>query len=410
MSVLRVYGSLGDTTLQCAWSLRDGNRITEGNGSLDELPSHARQVEFIVPATDVLITSATLPRSAKRRTGMTLAYAVEEQSADEPDANQVFWLGRAGEEDVLAVVNRAGLARWLAAFDRFGMQAVDVRCESLLLPRKAGCWSVAWNGNEGYVRTSDVEALATDSGDHATPPLALRLALRNAAARKCVPESISVCAPSRDSAPDVQAWQRVLEVPVHAADSHDWRTAPADAGPVLMRAGSHWTTMAAVAARLRPAAVIAVCALLFHGLASVTDWAMLTREQDGLRQSMEVRFRTAFPEAVAVVDPALQMRRKLAEARHASGIEDEGDFLPVLDKAGSALRELAPGSLRMLSYDGGRLTLEVSGLDAAAAARVRKRLVESGLILETGAPPRSSDASGTAPAPGAATLFTVRAP
>jgi general secretion pathway protein L len=96
---------------------------------------------------------------------------------------------------------------------------------------------------------------------------------------------------------------------------------------------------------------IVVGALALHGLALIGDWVRLASEQRSLRQQMESRFRAAFPEALAVADPALQMRRKLTEARHAVGQPDDGDFLPMVVKATGALKGIPSGGLRILSYE-----------------------------------------------------------
>lgn len=71
---------------------------------------------------------------------------------------------------------------------------------------------------------------------------------------------------------------------------------------------------------------------------------MLEGQKQKLNAAMESRFRAVFPDAVAVVDPSLQMRRKLAELRHGAGLPDDGDFLPikrnVLPQFGVAARKL----------------------------------------------------------------------
>jgi general secretion pathway protein L len=97
---------------------------------------------------------------------------------------------------------------------------------------------------------------------------------------------------------------------------------------------------------------------------------------------MEARFRGVFPDAVAVVDPALQMRRQLATARHRAGLADGGDFAPMIEKVALGLKELAPGGLRTVSYEGGRMTLEIAATDGAALGRTMARLAQTGLIVE----------------------------
>jgi general secretion pathway protein L len=97
---------------------------------------------------------------------------------------------------------------------------------------------------------------------------------------------------------------------------------------------------------------------------------------------MEARFRRAFPDAVAVADPALQMRRQLAAQRHRAGLADAGDFAPMIEKVAGALKDLPAGALRTVSYESGRLSLELAPTEAAALARIAARLSRMGLSAE----------------------------
>src|SRR5690606_14588689 len=112
-----------------------------------------------------------------------------EQTMDEPEANLVSWLGTAGEDDVLATVDRAGLARWRDALAAIGARDAEVHSEILLLPWAAGQWSVAWNGSDGFVRTGTLEGMATDDGHAQSPPLALRLLVEQALAQGTSPDA-----------------------------------------------------------------------------------------------------------------------------------------------------------------------------------------------------------------------------
>jgi general secretion pathway protein L len=147
-------------------------------------------------------------------------------------------------------------------------------------------------------------------------------------------------------------------------------------------------------ASLRPAAWFAGAALAIHAMALVADWTALSAEQRRLRAGMEARFRSAFPDAVAVTNPALQMRRQLAVARPGAGVPDGGDFAPMIGKAAAALKELPPGALRSISYEAGRISLELGAVEQAAMRRIAARLGHDGLIV---------DVAGTK-------LITVRAP
>lgn len=409
MSLLRIYCSLREAPQQCQWALLgDEREPVVGEGRLAQLPQRAERVQLVLPAAEVLITRARLPKSAKRRTGSILAFAVEENTLGDPEDNQVSWLGFAKDADVLAVANLDGLKRWQEAIEASGIQRYEVHCETLMLPWIAGEWSLAWDGREGFVRTGEFEGTATDCGDPGSPPLSLRMMLEEAKSRGEAPASIAVyvTAPQAGSvvssdaaAPEIEAWQRALGVAVRAAGVWDWRSAPPEAGISLAQERKRLRLPAGTLARLRPAAWIVGIAIAVHTLALVGDWTRLASEQRRLRAQMETRFRTTFPDALAIADPALQMRRKLAEARHAVGQADAGDFLPMLGNVATALKELPAGGLRIASYESGRMTIELAAVEDAAVRRILARLLQAGMHAEAAA----------TRAGGGAVVITVRA-
>lgn len=389
-----------------------------GDGLIAELPRGAQFVQLVIPASQVLITRARLPHNARHRSGSVLAFAIEEQIAGDPDANQVSWLGaeddsRKGIESgdaMLAVVGKRGLQGWLEALEAVGIRNYEVCCETLLLPFEAGQWSLAWDGREGFARTGFLDGAATDCGDRTTPPLSLSLALDAAEKLGNRPTAISIFPSGPNCAPDITSWQGKLGIELRLSGSWDWRSASTANAVILAQASRRWHWVDGLRARLRPAAWLVGGALTLHATMLLTDWALLAGEQRDLRQQMEARFRSAVPEAVAVVDPALQMRRKLAEARHAAGQVDSGDFLPMIEKVAEGLNELPPGRLRIVSYEGDRMRLEFASFDEATAGRLVARLAQAGLSVETGfqlPPPRGgAGASTQLQAP----VITVRAP
>lgn len=404
MNLLRIRISLTDRSLQCAWVLAgDGGPAPVGHGPLAALPRGAARVQLILPAAQVLLVRTRLPQAARRHAASVLAYVLEDALAGDPDAVQATWLGTAGGEDVLAVLDKQGLSRWLEALQDAGIRSPEVHVETLLLPSVAGEWSVAWDGREAIVRSGEFEGAATDCGDHATAPLALKLMLDAAARRTESPASLALYLSAAAALPDIEAWQRQLGVPIRSAGTWNWDSASREAGVAVAQRQAwpwrRWRLAPAARARLRPAAWIAGAALAIHALALLVDWTLLAAEQRGIRQSMALRFRDVFPDAVAVVDPVLQMRRKLTEARHAGGLADRTDFLPMIERIAAAAGHLPTGAVRIVTYDAGRMTLELSAVDAAGTRRLLARLRESGLTVDQPA----------ATTPGARLVLTVRA-
>jgi general secretion pathway protein L len=182
--------------------------------------------------------------------------------------------------------------------------------------------------------------------------------------------------------PDIDAWQQELGVPIHLRGAWDWRTLSLDSTVSLPWEHKRRQIFPGLSARSRPAMWIVAVALGIHAVALAADWALLANEQKTLRQQMESQFRTVFPAAIAVVDPVLQMRRKLIEARRAAGLADNSDFLPMIENIATELRELAPGSLRTITYDDGKLALELA-IDNVVAQRIAAGLRKYGLSVET---------------------------
>lgn len=405
MSLLRIRVSLTDKPERCQWALiSDGQEPVAGEGPIAELPRHVDQVQLVIPAAQVLITRLQLPQAARRQGGSVLAYAVENQIAGDPDANQVSWIGAVGEDDALAVIDKQRLKVWCDALDAAGFHDFEVQCETLLLPLPGGEWSIAWDGCEGFIRCGVFEGFTTDRGDRETPPLALRMMLEAAQTQNAEPTSIGVYTSIPDAVPDLEAWTRKLGVRVHFAGTWSWRTILPGAGISLVRTRQLWRGFYGTLARLRPAAWILGAALSIQTVALLIDWASLANEQRALRQQMESRFRATFPDAVAVVDPALQMRRKLAEVRHALGQSDDSDFLPMIERVAVTTKSLPAGAVRTLSYESGRMTIELAAVDQDSVQRIVSALRQSGLVVEISPVPGRS----SAPVASKKVILTVR--
>lgn len=400
MSLLRIRIALREVPERCQWVFI-GHDVPglPGAGTLAELPRNAVRAQVIIAADGVLLTRARLPAAARRDRGSVLAFAVEEQVMGDPGAGLVTWLGVAGDQDALAVLDRMRLGAWLDALEAVGIRAPEVYCETLLLPRVAGAWSLAWDGREGFLRSGEFEGAATDRGDDLAPPLMLRLMLDEARERGDVPDRLQVHAVTPAPLPDLDAWQHALGIPVEPGAPWDWRHATAQADGNLAPPRRRWRPAPGMLRRLQPAAVVLGAVLALHMLALALDWMLLAREQRALRQEMVARFQATFPDAVAVVDPELQLQRKLTAARHRAGEADRGDFLPLLGQIAAAADGLPAGAIRALTYDGGRLTLELAGVDEAALQRVVAHLAGFGLAVDL------PSAAGSA---GAAVVITVR--
>lgn len=387
MKLLRILADSPEATGNCQWALlEDGKDVVIGHGAVADLPPAIDRVQLVLPAARVLLTRVRIPRGSWRRGGSVLAFAVEERTVGEPEASQVSSLGVSGDEDILSVTDAKALASWHDALTKLGLTIDAVYCETLLLPLREDEWSLAWDGREGFLRSGEFEGVATDAGDRRMPPLCLRQMVEESRRRGTAVATLALFPTAPGAVPDLDAWQAELGMALRLAGSWSWQSAVAVAGAALPRPSRAWSIPTALVRRLRPAAWSLAAALCLHALALGIDGSLLGLEQRQLRKEMDSQFRAAFPEAVAVADPALQMRRKLAQARQAAGRTDPRDFAPMIALVAAAARELPVGALRTIEYGSDRLTLTLAPGESSAIRSFEARLIQGGLGIETSQP------------------------
>jgi general secretion pathway protein L len=334
------------------WKLFDarGELRRTGEGPAAEMP-RGKAVELVLPAERVLFARLKLPRVNAATIRQLLPYAVEDRLlADPAHIHAVAGTRNEHGETVVAVVDREWLRARIDALAADGHLATAAFCESALLAGGKGDWHVVWGGSRGMLVDDEGVGASFDRGPGL--PLALRIALDEAAARGHKPTSVRVHTQDGEALPDLAAWS-------------------SETG-VAFEAGTRWETLAGgqpaahsidllqgeLARRPRGAATRIPRAALWMGGAivllqvglTVADSLRMQAERDRLAKRQEQIFRAAFPEAKAVVDPELQMARQLEELKRTRGVAAGDDFLAQLTQLARESK-----SVRSVEYAGGRL-------------------------------------------------------
>jgi general secretion pathway protein L len=341
-----------DPAERCAWMLFDarGELRREGEGTPDDMP-RAKAVELVLPAERVLFARLNLPRVNAATIRELLPFAVEDRLlADPSHIHAVAGAKNARGETVVAVVDRNWLQARLDALAPAGHAATSAFCESALLAGGRGDWHVVWGRARGML--VDDEGVAASFDRAPGLPLALRVALDEAAARGERPTSVRVHTAGGEPLPDLARWS--TETGVAFAPGTQWATLakghPAASSIDLLQ-GEFARGRAGGGFRLPRAAPWLVAAILALQLALAgVDALRLGAERDRLVRKQEAIFRAAFPEAKAVVDPELQMARNLEQEKRARGLAAGDDFLAQLTRVA---RESRP--VRSVEYAGGRM-------------------------------------------------------
>jgi general secretion pathway protein L len=375
-----------DASSAVGWALlnHDATLAREGKGLIGELPK-AQHVTAVVAASRVLLTAAKLPARGARRVRSVLAYAIEDQLTVDPESvHAVAGPALPDGRQSIAVIDRAWLRMLLGALESAGAQPQSVTVETCVAPRARGEWSVVLRGGAGFVRTDDASGMALDGVDDGAAPPLLRLALDRAQSTGSAPQKIVV---RSDAALDLEAWERELGVRCEAAP---WRAWHASGHAVIELLQSEFAPKNGVLAlwpRLRPAALLVAAAGAIEIVGVFAQWSALRYEKAQLEARMSEQFRTAFPQAQAIVDPALQMKRNLHAARAAAGMAQQGDFLPLLAQA-SRTAAGASWKVKTVGYDAGRLTLDVLLASRGEADSMLKRYEQESVdvVLEAATP------------------------
>jgi general secretion pathway protein L len=351
---LRVFLPAADSTSPrepLAWMLMDsrGHVLRRDHGPIEDMPK-ADTVEAVLPAERVLFARLKLPRVNAGTIRELLPYAVEDRLlADPAHIHAVPGPRNARDETLVAVVDREWLGDRVQTLARAGLRPRTAWCESALLAGGGGDWHVVLDQARGML-VDDAGASATfDRGDGL--PLALRIALDEAAGRGERPQSVTVHLAHGASLPDLAAWAQEAGVAFRQGDA--WETIAAgepdrEAIDLLQGEMAHrpraWRGIPRAAVVF--AAVLALLQIVFTG----ADAWRLEHEVRALEARREAIFRDAFPEARVVIDPELQMSRNLADLRRTRGLAAGDDFMAQLTRLGRERN----GPVKAIEYANGK--------------------------------------------------------
>lgn len=343
-----------------AWARVDGTgRVTaRGVDGVEGLPVGLTRKAVL--ATDRLLWSRLALPGGRPLRGAALVYALEDRLVEEPEAvHAVAGRTAADGSAMVAAVGRGWLAAVLQALAPAG-QPTCILPEPALVPATDRVWVVLWTGQPCLLSDGGAVRLEPDQA------AALRL-LAVALSTGPLPERLELRVEPGRARPDAEAWARALGIPVSQGDDYDWAVAAQQAvsgrgmdAPDLaggeLAAGPRWRLDRGA---WRPAAWLAVALLAVNGLGYLAGHGVRTWDAQRLREANRAQFLVAFPDAKVVVDPVLQMRRKLVELRHAAGEAAATDFLALLARAGQVLPTAARSGVQEMRYEDGRLTLLV---------------------------------------------------
>ena len=325
-------------TLPCPYAqVAGGDSVQrEGSAPLSELAgliAAAQRIVVLLAASDVTLLHLKLPPLSANRLRAALPNLIEDQLISDPAECVVVAGGSQGGLRTVAVVQRGWLQILLQTLNNLGARQIVALPSQLCLPLPSG----------------GVAAAITPFG--AEFDLTLRFSEQDGLGLPLLPDDLdaapqdaiqTICAivPSAPVAlyvpqDQVPAYQQAVElllpldqrVTVYADNWLRWiagtRTTTLNLMTGLGVAGSpglDWR-------RWRWPVVLGMFLLLLNIGALNFEWWRLSREATQLRTSMVQIYKTAYPKETVIVDPAAQMRQKIAAAQHDAGQAAPDDFV-----------------------------------------------------------------------------------
>lgn len=380
-------GTAGESTLALSWLalddpstvLRAGAGESQGavaHGRMQEALALApgRQVIVLTPASDVLLARAAVPNVGRQRLAQAIPYALEDQLGSEVE-DLHFALGRQADQAIaVAVVARAKMDAWLGYLRDAGFEPDLLVPAVLALPYEEGTWTVLRDAAGAIVRSGVQAGFAADH-DNLETLLSLGLAEAGAAA----PARLRILDTPGAPALHADTWSQSLGVAVHReASAEDAVTLLArnfneNLAINLLQGGySRREQLEKFWRPWKPAAALLALWLLVYIGTTVSEVISLGRQSPQLQTQIEQLYLQTFPDARKVVNPKVQMQRRLDALRGNQG-EGEG-LLELLAQAGGPLKDTPNLELRTLTFKEGQLNLDLRVEDLQVLDQLKQRL------------------------------------
>lgn len=364
------------------WPAADAGAV--GSGTLQEAAAAVgqREVVVLVPTEQVLLATARVPGRHRAQRARAVPYSMEDDMArDVEDSHFALPAGGGPSPLPVCVADRERMDDWTSALQEAGLRPAALVPDALVLPLVEDSWTVARVNGHALVRTAVNAGFMADEDNL---PTLLALALEAHDGRP--PARLMVLADDEPAAAGALAGAAAgLEITVdepprpllaRAAAGYDRRT-------TLNLLQGEYAPGGEDGERWRPWLVVAALAVLWlamEGAIQVADFSRLKQQEARLDAGIEATFRDALPGVTRMVNPRVQMERRLAflEGRESGAT----GLLPLLHAAGGVLRDEADIKLTALSYRGDALYLDLQLPNLQRLDRLKSSLAEDGRAVE----------------------------
>ena len=382
---LRLLPNPADDAAPLAYwlTMQDGriaSEIKQGDLAAAAADIGADNVIAYIPGIDILLTRVKLPGGRKSQLRNALPYALEENLIDDVDDLHCA-LGPQLENGqyIAAVARDDKISYWHQLLLSTGLHIQALLPDFLLLPLAPHKWSVACEGNTAYVRTSETEGFVCQIN---VLPLLLQKELSTS--KEQAPEAIIFygCLPFEDQLMGevITSQCELIQHPPLGSGSLIELLAnnPLTTTSLNLLQGEY-APSSRLLQRLRPwyaSAVLAGILILLGFVGSLIEYVSLKQQNAALDQQITQVFRQTFPDVTRIVNPASQMRSRVAELR-GKGRGTGPEFSQMLARVAPVVANSKGVTAQHLRYQMGQMEILLETPDLQSLENLKNRLSEA---------------------------------
>lgn len=346
---------------------------------LSDIPSSAKEndVTVIVPARDVVLTQATLPKLNHQRLMQALPFAVEEQLIDDLE-NLHFAIGDTQTNGVVAtaIVAKKKMAEWLALFAEASLKPAHLYSAVFTLPFIEKNWAISIEQDGCAIREGKYAGFAAELSNL---PLLTELAVKEAAEK---PDTIQIYN-TLESLASIETASVVLNQVLLSEQA--WLekiTTWIDSQPAINLLQGEYRAERKSSETKKIWSFAAYLAVAWVGIAffsNLISFFILHHESNRLDTAINVIYKKNFPDATSVVAPKERMKSKLTSLTESA---NKNYFLVLLAKIGNNLTKIPRVQLKNMDYRDNQLNLELTAAKFDDLDALAKLLTQQGLSVK----------------------------
>ncbi|MGZ8153021.1 MAG: type II secretion system protein GspL [Methylovulum sp.] len=388
--------AVSDRTDYYEWSVIGANPTGIQQGALQELAEAAKDapVILLLPATEILHLTISLPVKSSSQLKKALPYAVEDLLANEVENYHLAWRKQPGDKVAVAAIELEKLHHYQQLCQDAAINLAGIYSEMLFVPCQPESCSIVIEQNRAIVRFGQWQGGGIDR-DYL--PLLVEQTLTES--RLPAPIQIWSTQPCNDL-----LWPDTFQIdcqPIASALLFFCANMPKKLELNLLsdsyRSNSHgksrWQTW------LPSAALVLMAVMAQYGQALNSSWqskAQLTK----LETANQQLFKQTFPQLKRIVNIKTQAEQELITLRKTAGNMSHNGFLHLLYKAGEALRSQQNDGdpnqllqLQAINFTNGVLDLRLTATDMNQIDTLKQMLERDGALK---ANIQSAETSGNA--------------